>query len=84
MRLIRSPKLSLYLHFGSNTITLFFNFLAIISRKDEVQERFYSASSFAFSIHVLITPYRLFTAVGVIQSRLYAVDGNCCNVFVIY
>ena len=76
--------LSLYLHFCSNTITLFFNFLTIISREDEVQECFYSAGSFAFSIHVLITPYRIFAAVGIVQSRLYTVDGNCCNVLVIY
>ena len=58
---------------SQNTITLFFNFLAIISREDEVQERFYSASSFAFSIHVLITPYRIFTAVCIFKCRCYAI-----------
>ena len=80
------PKsvLSIYLHFCSNTITLFFNFLAIISRENEVQECFYSAGSFTFSIHMLITPYRIFAVVGVVQSRLYTIDCYSCNVFVIY
>ena len=80
------PKsgLTFNLHFGSNTIPLFFNFLAIISRENEVQECFYSAGSFAFSIHMLITPYRIFAVVGVVQSRLYTIDCYSCNVFVIY
>ena len=80
------PKsgLTFNLHLSSNTIPLLFNFLAIISREDEVQECFYSAGSFAFSIHVLITPYRIFAVVSIVKSRLYAVDSNCCNVFVIY
>lgn len=33
---------------------------------------------------MLITPYRIFAVIGVVQSRLYTVDCYGCNVFVIY
>ena len=33
---------------------------------------------------MLITPYRIFAVVGVVQSRLYTIDCYGCNVFVIY
>ena len=78
------PPLSLYLHFSSNAITLCFNILAILIRQNEVQESLYSAFSFAFGVHMLITPYRIFAGIGILQSRFNAVDCYGRYVLVIY
>ena len=77
------PGLGLFLHLGSYAVALFFDFMAVFVRLDVGKESFDCVFSFALGVHVFIAVYRIGAVVGVIQCRSYAIDSDCCNVFIV-